>query len=280
VPHEVVIEAFGCELPAAFVERMAACAPVWINLEHLSAESFVERSHGLPSPVTSGPAAGLTKWFFFPGFAPATGGLIREPWLGDRQASFDRDAWLAEQHIGLEPGERLISVFCYEHASLEALGALWQHPCLLLLTPGAARRLPQRCSLSRQARQRPIEWLDQDGYDRLLWACDLNIVRGEDSLVRALWAGRPFLWNLYAQPAGAHLRKLDAFVERFGAEQVDGLPALWRAFNGASVAAPTMPDLAAWYEACRSWRKRLRAGPELTAALVAFAYGKALGSNP
>jgi len=47
---DVVIEAFGCDLPAPFVARMAAAPrpPVWINLEYLSAEPYVERSHGLP----------------------------------------------------------------------------------------------------------------------------------------------------------------------------------------------------------------------------------------
>ena len=89
-PGEVVIEAFGCDPPPAFVERMASAArpPVWVNLEYLSAEAYVERSHGLPSPQSSGPGVGLTKWFYYPGFTPATGGLLREPDLLDRQRRF------------------------------------------------------------------------------------------------------------------------------------------------------------------------------------------------
>ena len=88
---DVVIEAFGCNPPAPFVARMAAAPrpPVWINLEYLSAEPYVERSHGLPSPQMSGPGAGLIKWFYYPGFTPATGGLLREPDLLDRQRRFD-----------------------------------------------------------------------------------------------------------------------------------------------------------------------------------------------
>jgi len=76
-PGEVVIEAFGCDPPPAFVARMAARtpAPAWINLEYLSAEAYVERSHGLTSPQFSGPGAGLNKRFFYPGFSAATGGL-------------------------------------------------------------------------------------------------------------------------------------------------------------------------------------------------------------
>ena len=61
-PGDAVIEAFGCDPPPAFVARMAeaaraGAAPAWINLEYLSAEAYVERSHGLPSPVASGGGA-------------------------------------------------------------------------------------------------------------------------------------------------------------------------------------------------------------------------------
>jgi len=84
-PADVWIEAFGCdpahECVLALADRVAQGegAPVWINLEYMSAEPWVERSHRLPSPVMSGPLRGLSKWFFFPGFTPATGGLLREP---------------------------------------------------------------------------------------------------------------------------------------------------------------------------------------------------------
>eukprot|EP01031_Cornospumella_fuschlensis_P003897 gene3897-4859_t len=78
---DVWIEAFGCEPPPECIDDLAARlavgeqAPVWINLEYLSAEPYVERSHRLPSPVMSGPLRGLTKWFFYPGFTERTGGL-------------------------------------------------------------------------------------------------------------------------------------------------------------------------------------------------------------
>ena len=69
--------------------------PVWINLEYMSAEAYVERFHRLPSPIMSGPLSGQTKWFFYPGFTPATGGLLRETGLMARRAAFDAPAWLA-----------------------------------------------------------------------------------------------------------------------------------------------------------------------------------------
>src|SRR6185436_3987315 len=115
-PGDVVIEAFGCNPPPGFVARMAALPrpPVWINLEYLSAQPYVERSHGLASPQLGGPGTGLTKWFFYPGFTHRTGGLPREPDLMERRRRFDRRDWLAGQGIESRPGERTVSLFCYD----------------------------------------------------------------------------------------------------------------------------------------------------------------------
>ena len=49
-PGDVVVEAFGCDPPPGFVDAMAQRRSLWINLEYLSAEAYVERSHGLASP--------------------------------------------------------------------------------------------------------------------------------------------------------------------------------------------------------------------------------------
>ena len=82
-PGDVVIEAFACDPPDAFLDAMRQVHPVWINLEYLSAEAWIESCHGLPSQRPDG----LVKHFYFPGFTPATGGLLREPGL-----SAERDA--------------------------------------------------------------------------------------------------------------------------------------------------------------------------------------------
>ena len=62
---DVVIEAFACELPTAWLTAMqeAERPPVWINLEYLSAEDWVEDCHLMTS---ISPATGLKKVFFFP----------------------------------------------------------------------------------------------------------------------------------------------------------------------------------------------------------------------
>jgi uncharacterized repeat protein (TIGR03837 family) len=263
-PGEVVIEAFGCELPAAFVQRMAQAArpPAWINLEYLSAEAYVERSHRLPSPQRNG----LTKWFFYPGFTPATGGLIREPGLMQAQRQFDRNAWLRQQSIAPREGERLVSLFSYDNPAQPALiEALGDTPTLLLLTPGAKAPL----HLPPGVRTQRLPYLSQGDYDRLLWSCDLNFVRGEDSFVRAQWAAKPFVWQIYPQHDAAHAAKLGAFLDRL--PRVPGLPELWQAWNGFGPLALPLPAQPLWETQCQTWREELLQQSDLTTQLMGFA---------
>jgi uncharacterized repeat protein (TIGR03837 family) len=274
-PGDVVVEAFGCELPAAFVERMASQTPVWINLEYLSAEAYVERSHGLPSPQRNG----LTKWFFYPGFTAGTGGLLREPGLMAERAAFDRKPWLQVRGLAPQPGERVVSLFCYDNPALpQLLQALSAEPTLLLLTPGFAQRqaAPLLDAHGRLGALRalPLPWLTQPEFDRLLWSCDLNFVRGEDSFVRAQWAGAPFVWQIYPQHDGVHAGKLDAFVQRFGA--APEVRALWHAWNGLRSWPAALPSRGEWAAACRAWRETLLAQEDLTTQLLRLADSKRL----
>ena len=277
VPGDVVVEGFGCEIPPAFVAAMQACRPepVWLNLEYLSAEGYVERSHGLPSPRL----CGLTTWFYYPGFTPRTGGLLREPGLLQAQAGFDGDSWLAARGWARQPGERVVSLFCYDNPAARALlQRLGEAPTLLLLTPGHAQRLAAAAApLPAPLRSVQLPWLPQDDFDRLLRACDLNFVRGEDSLVRALWAGRPCVWHIYPQRDNAHAAKLQAFLQCWQAP--DDVAALFRAWNGLHPAAPfpAWPDMARWARACATWRTALAAQPDLVSQLLAFVDTKTPG---
>ena len=273
-PGDVVIEAFGCDPPPETVAAMARrpTPPLWINLEYLSAEAYVERSHGLPSPQRNG----LIKWFFYPGFAPRTGGLLREPGLMARREAFDRSAWLAAQALRLQPGERVVSLFCYDNPALpELLRDLASQPTLLLLTPGhAQRQVAALVPLPSTLRTHALPWLTQAGYDELLWACDLNFVRGEDSLVRALWAGRPCVWQIYPQADGAHAAKLQAMLNALSAPP--DVAAVWQAWNGARAGPwPGLPEFAPWQSQAEAARQSLLAQPDLTTQLRAFVASKA-----
>jgi uncharacterized repeat protein (TIGR03837 family) len=286
-PGDVVIEGFGCEAEAPFQSAMADMArrsgrqPAWINLEHLTAESFAQRNHRLPSPLLSGPAAGLTRHFFYPGFTAGTGGLLREHDLLRRQTEFDAIRWLRAQGIARTEGARLVSLFCYEPAALQGLLAQWArgpHATHLLVTAGRAAAA-SRAALKEIGAQAPdwnsrgllsISWLpllSQHDFDHLLWACDLNFVRGEDSLVRALWAGKPLVWQIYPQHDNAHHGKLQAFLDWLNAPP--GLREFHRAWNDISGELP-LADAKAWADCIGDARERLLAQPDLLTQLMQF----------
>ncbi|MCD6025632.1 MAG: hypothetical protein K0R08_151 [Solimicrobium sp.] len=228
---DIVIEFFGCELPPSYLRAMAQRAPhpVWLNFEGLSAEKWVEGCHTLPSPHPSLP---LTKYFFFPGFTSSTGGLLLESELSQHRQKFQQDpakiaAFLAT--LGLtrtEMDATKVSLFCYSHAPITELLTAWENSktAVTCLAPeGIASEALQQflaspakvgASASRGALTvRVIPFLSQPEYDKLLWACDLNFVRGEDSFVRAQWAGRPFIWHIYPQDNNLHHIKLNAFLQ-------------------------------------------------------------------
>ena len=229
-PADIVIEAFACELPQHIKIAMAERSPasLWINLEYLSAEAWVEGCHLLPSPQLCGPS----KYFYFPGFTNNTGGLLREQTLLQQRQQFDAEQqrrFLLSLGVSRAPSSMLVSLFTYENPHIDSwlntLAEGEQH-YQLLVPPGRivadiARwlnidTLESGNSYSRgQVTIQAIPFVTQQAYDSLLWSCDLNLVRGEDSFVRAQWAGKPFLWHIYQQQDDIHLDKLNAFLDRY-----------------------------------------------------------------
>ena len=288
-PPEVVVELFGAGLPPAAKEA-ASQAPesVVVNLEHLSAEPYVERSHGLPSPASLPSGHPLTTWFFYPGFTPRTGGLLREPDLLERRARFRPGPWLASLGVEPSPGEQRVSLFCYANEAIpELLQELARVPTRLLLTHGPARdQVARRLGsgiAGESLRVTALPALTQLDFDHLLWSCDLNFVRGEDSLVRAIWAGVPFVWQLYRQRDGAHAAKLEAFLDLFlsGADAVlaNELRFAFRRWNGVErsgrpLALPDASAGAPWQRHCAAWREMLASRTDLTSSVMEFVEGK------
>src|SRR5512141_3131425 len=146
-PAQVVVEAFGCALPEAYLAAMStqSPAPVWINLEYLSAEAWVAAHHGLPSPH---PRLSLTKYFFFPGYTPDTGGLLAEADLAERRAEFVHSrtpAFWRELGLDVPQADELrVSLFAYENPALPVLLDAWStdaRPITCLVPEG--RAIPQ-----------------------------------------------------------------------------------------------------------------------------------------
>jgi uncharacterized repeat protein (TIGR03837 family) len=292
---DVVIAAFACQLPSAYMDAMAErpAAPLWMNLDYLSAEDWVIGCHGLPSVKYRH----VQKYFFFPGFQEGTGGLLREAGLLERRREFQQDGeaqrvFLQGLGVERESGARLISLFAYENDGLaswfDALATDARPSHVLVpesriladverwvgidgLKAGAVHR---RGALTVQV----LPFVRQDEYDQLLWCCDFNAVRGEDSFVRAQWAGRPLLWHIYQQEEDVHLEKLEAFLRLY----TEGLPeaaekaisGLWRAWNAGQGVAEH------WSAACeqhqvlaehaQAWCQKQASRADLATALVKF----------
>ena len=299
-PCDVLVEAFGCDVAPEFIAacpRISLAAgqngssnPLWINLEYLSAERYVARNHGLTSLVSSGPAAGRQKVFYYPGFTAGTGGLLRELDLQERQAAFDRAAWLKQLGIDWQ-GETLVSLFCYEPPALAQLlddlnrNGINGKPARLLVAAGRATAAVKALKTVKNIHQIGLQpnryggeqlsisylpQLTQIDFDHLLWASDLNFVRGEDSLVRAIWAGKPFVWQIYPQDDGAHGPKLEAFLDLMAASP--NLRAFHQVWNGlANQALPPVVDMAHWQQMATNNRTQLEHHRDLTTGLLEFA---------
>lgn len=255
---DVVIEAFACQLPEDYIALMRLKQTVlWLNLEYLTAEPWAAECHALPSLQDGG----LQKYFFFPGFTENTGGLLREAGLLEQRDEFvaslvQRNKYLASLSVVPEPGERLISLFAYANAALPSwLNALSKdtRSNRLLVLQG-----PLQANLAKWFAQETLElgqeyqkgnltlqvlpYIKQEDFDKLLWCCDLNCLRGEDSVVRGQWAAKPLLWHIYPQEEDAHLVKLNAFLAIYsrllGDDALYALNSMWSAWNkGADMEA-------------------------------------------
>lgn len=293
-----VIEGFACRLPEAALAHFAAQStpPRWFNLEYLTAEPWASTCHGLPSPH---PRLPLVQRFFFPGFARASGGLLRENGLLQKQRAFahsplvQRRFW---QSLGVAQPEDFalkISLFAYQNVGIQALlAALASHPARVLLAVTDSQHVhavqdwltPQGHTLTKgqplvvgSLTLVRLPFLDHDDFDRLLWACDLNLVRGEDSLVRAIWAGQAWLWHIYPQDDDAHVDKLQALCQQLAGDLGDS-PAL-SLWTQALLAYGTCqaPDwgallgqLPALTLLAQRWGDQLAAQPDLCTQLLAM----------
>jgi uncharacterized repeat protein (TIGR03837 family) len=211
---DVVVEAFAGGLPPSYLTAMQAQQSKWINLEYLSAETWVDDFHGKPSPQ----AGGMVRHFYFPGFTPKTGGLLREKTLKPLEIGTQQ-----------QDSALTISLFSYPDAAIaELLAALSEAKQTVHVLVPASAILPTiaqffglgALAVGDSIRKKNLTvtvlpFLSQADYDALLRDCDLNFVRGEDSWVRAIWAAKPFIWQPYMQEEGAHLQKLNAFLSLF-----------------------------------------------------------------
>jgi hypothetical protein len=289
LPAAVVIEAFACDPPDAYVRAMAASAikPIWINLEYLSAEAWIEDVHGMPSPH---PRLPLTKFFFCPGFTEKSGGLIREKALRPEPPSSIPSpsgaglGWRQSEgaltvdgpqstipHPGPPPlreGDKpRLFAFCYPHAPLRALASA------LDATVTIASPISD-CDPIWQHTER----VPQTEFDALLANFDVLVVRGEDSFLRAQFAAKPLIWHIYPTTDNAHLIKLDAWLNRYcrnlNSDAASAYRSASHAFNTSNsdpaAYARLTPHLPALAVHAHTWRATLFAQDDLATQLLRF----------
>jgi uncharacterized repeat protein (TIGR03837 family) len=290
---DVVIEFFGVDIPPGYIAAMAECEPrpVWINYEGLSAEEWVEGCHRLPSMH---PRLKLTKHFFFPGFTDKTGGLLRERGLVEERERFQADpaamaAFLARFGVTQqEMAAYKVSLFCYPQAPVTELFAAWEgggSAITCLVPEGVARdkiadflgvdAVAGAAATRGALTVRVIPFMPQTDYDRLLWACDLNFVRGEDSWVRAQWAARPFIWHIYPQDENLHHVKLRAFLQKY-AVTTQSLVDFSERWNGAregqvgAMWTSLQAELLSIVRRAHAWEAQMLANGDLVSNLLNF----------
>ena len=283
-PADVVIETFACGLPDHYLQQLTQHQHVWINLDYLSAEAWVETFHAKPSPH---PTLPITRHFYFPGFTANTGGLIREQHLLTERDAFQSSPTAQVQfwqNLNVQPieGACKISLFCYAQADLTGLLNVLQlneAPIQLFIPANSLitdffnniEQIPSHLNLVH------LPFLSQTNYDKLLCACDLNFVRGEDSWIRAIWAAKPFIWQPYIQSENAHLVKLKAFIDLYyaGYEQKDMLfeaHQRWTSEQGFdSIGHTYLKNLAKIATLTQQATAQLATQTDLVAKLLAFA---------
>lgn len=224
----VTVAAFACQLPANYRKALAAQLSNhlrWFNLEYLSAEPWINDTHLLNSTK---PDDGLVETFYFPGFSPDAGGLIRERFWEKREELTEPIADLFKEHAH----RFKVSLFCYSQAPVSELlnwllefAPIKQSGITLILTAGVPVEfrewLLKELKLFEDdlIKVEVLPWLSQREYDCLLASCEFNCVRGEDSWVRAIWARKPFVWQAYPQDLVTLQSKVEAWMDQLTQEQ-------------------------------------------------------------
>lgn len=237
-PADIVIESFACNLPDDYIQAMSQANKtiLWVNLEYLTYERWSVDFHAIPSLQS----LNLKKYFFFPGL-PETGGLIREHTIIEQAITFQNDPiaqqqFLSQLHVTKKLNSFLMFIFSYANQAIgEWLNILKRgkqaYHLLIPQTPllqnladylhiDVDTLIPDYTVQLNNLTLQIIPFVNQVDFDKLLWCTDYNIIRGEDSFIRAQYAGKPMLWHIYPQQEKTHLIKLEAFLEHY----LDGLP--------------------------------------------------------
>ena len=226
---DVFIEAFGCNVPEEYVKQAKENSKLWINLEYLSGEKWIEDFHLCESLIDS---KTLKKIFFMPGFSEKSGGVIIDSGFLERMkyGKENRDEVFKKYFPNIDLKDKFIgTVFSYEknfENLLETLKNYEKETVLLLMGEKTQKSFSEILKKNLTEDYGNIvkygkitmiysDFFSQEEYEEIISASDFNFTRGEDSFVRGIILGKPFMWHIYLQEEKAHMDKIKAFTERF-----------------------------------------------------------------
>ena len=226
---DVFIEAFGCNVPEEYVKTAKENSKLWINLEYLSGEKWIEDFHLCESLIDS---KTLKKIFFMPGFSEKSGGVIIDSGFLERMkyGKENRDEVFKKYFKDFDLKDKFIgTVFSYEknfENLLETLKNYKKETVLLLMGEKTQKSFSEILKKNLTEDYGNIvkygkitmiysDFFSQEEYEEIISASDFNFTRGEDSFVRGIILGKPFMWHIYLQEEKAHMDKIKAFTERF-----------------------------------------------------------------
>lgn len=220
-PSNVVIEAFACNISPSFTDKFTN-STIWINLEYLSAEKWVESCHKLPSLQNNG----VKKFFFFPGFTPNTGGINFENNFCKISSKLAKDFVINKFELSPDIKDFFMClIFTYENENLFPLieNIIKYKKKVIFLIPDSRSAVYLKTSPLLQKFKliysniifHFFPMISQDEFNYIIKASDFNIVRGEDSICQAIMSGKPFIWHIYKQKENAHIDKIKAFLEEY-----------------------------------------------------------------
>ncbi len=225
---DVFIEAFGCNVPEEYVKAAKENSKLWINLEYLSGEKWIEDFHLCESLIDS---KTLKKIFFMPGFSEKSGGVIIDSGFLERMkfGKENRDEVFKKYFKDFDLKDKFIgTIFSYEknfENLLETLKNYEKETILLLMGEKTQKSFSEILKKNLTEDYGNIvkygkitmiysDFFSQEEYEEIISASDFNFTRGEDSFVRGIILGKPFMWHIYLQEEKAHMDKIKAFTER------------------------------------------------------------------
>lgn len=282
-PAPAVIEAFSCRLPEEITKKLKSARALVIELDYLTAEKFAEDCH-----LVSSSADCANSYFFFPGFTAKTGGLIAEEGFRAKISALNKAPRLADPVKA--------SLFSYMNPCLKPLLGLFKQSRRrfeFTVFEGLAQQNLEEIYKRKFTKEDVFTdgnlsfcctgMCDQQRYDEVLLSSDINFVRGEDSIVRAMLSGKIFIWQIYRQSENTHIKKLRSFFEcireHTPSEALDKVLRLHLAYNGIPEDLDDIQFddlLNQWAQMCRNWSDYLMAMKPLQDQLLEFIKSKGI----